>query len=341
MEIPKFYKVDPEPQGQYRLGGNCDMEKGKHVLTDWCCATSFVPNKLSSSSDHENSDKSHGANFHAVGSKLRIDANKSVIIGHISWHFQQQLGDRSKLVCTPKRAVSPTLLIPQIRRQTGITYSSKSHGQVLNQVPNHQVIPGCKRKRTAVLRNSYNNQNLSEVSARHTALIGESGKVTRPKFIKAYKLETGQMCKSDLSHSETKQKSNVALGTISLVESKGMERPQVGTLNNGAKFAKNSTEENQFVKQNEDVNGSFIPEPIPAKNSMVCSKKKSNYRDLDVTTVTLRVREKAKAHLLQELTVPEMRCFLKAVQQTTGGKKSDLQLRIMKYLDLEQEPGRA
>ena len=57
-------------------------------------------------------------------------------------------------------------------------------------------------------------------------------------------------------------------------------------------------------------------------------KKKPRTEELDLKAVTQKILEKHRLKSIADLTVPELKCFLKSHKATVGGKKADLITRV-------------
>lgn len=71
--------------------------------------------------------------------------------------------------------------------------------------------------------------------------------------------------------------------------------------------------------------GGGVPEPAAVKAP---ARARVKAGDLDPVAVDAKVREKFGAGRAEDLTVPEMKCFLKSLKLGVGGKKADLIARI-------------
>ena len=61
-------------------------------------------------------------------------------------------------------------------------------------------------------------------------------------------------------------------------------------------------------------------------------RKRTKAEDLDMAQVEAKVREKHAIGQLDKLSIPELKCFLKARKQPLGGKKADLVARVTEVL---------
>ena len=61
-------------------------------------------------------------------------------------------------------------------------------------------------------------------------------------------------------------------------------------------------------------------------------RKRTKAQDLDTAQVEVQVRERHAAGQLDKLSIPELKCFLKAHKQAVGGKKADLVARVAELL---------
>lgn len=61
-------------------------------------------------------------------------------------------------------------------------------------------------------------------------------------------------------------------------------------------------------------------------------RKRTKAEDLDSAQVEAKVRDKHTAGQLEKLSIPELKCFLKARKQALGGKKADLVARVTDVL---------
>lgn len=71
-----------------------------------------------------------------------------------------------------------------------------------------------------------------------------------------------------------------------------------------------------------DVSG----DPQPA------ARKRTKADDLDAAAVEAKVRQMHSQGQLTKLTIPEMKCFLKAKKLSVGGKKAELMARVSECL---------
>ncbi len=56
--------------------------------------------------------------------------------------------------------------------------------------------------------------------------------------------------------------------------------------------------------------------------------------DLDISCITAKVHERHREGRLKELTVPEIKCYLKAHKIPVGGKKEELMARLAFHLKI-------
>eukprot|EP00887_Chlorella_sp_A99_P002757 scaffold6.g2757.t1 len=70
------------------------------------------------------------------------------------------------------------------------------------------------------------------------------------------------------------------------------------------------------------------------------AKARPKAADMDIAAVAAKVRAAAAAGTLGKLTLPELKCFLKSERKAVGGKKADLEARVLEHLGLGA-PGRA
>ena len=75
--------------------------------------------------------------------------------------------------------------------------------------------------------------------------------------------------------------------------------------------------------------------PAPGGDSAAAKappRKRTKADDLDTAQVEVKVRERHAAGQLDKLSIPELKCFLKARKQAVGGKKADLVARVAELL---------
>lgn len=61
-------------------------------------------------------------------------------------------------------------------------------------------------------------------------------------------------------------------------------------------------------------------------------KKRPRTEELDLKAVTHKILEKHRLKSMADLTIPELKCFLKSHKATVGGKKADLITRAQGLL---------
>lgn len=339
MGSPKFSAVHSDPLKQCKPASKeYDKMKNRQKATEWCSAACSTQIKINASSGGVKHERSHATSSTVVSSRLRTTTHRFVDIGCTSWHYQQKLRNSSKLACYSDNSVPTMLSIPQMKRYTGHIGSAERSRQLPDHKKSNYILPDCKRKRVAAPQGIHDGQNVLKVSPHTTTLVNTSCKPIGPKSTKPPGMETKPLVKFNLIDSKKRKRCNAALSTFAFSDKKGVAVSQAAELASNAKIAKTIGGKDHSVWQTQHSKDLSDPDLLFPQDSKPGLKKRVNSRDLDPTTVTLRVRAKANAQSLQELTVSEMKCFLKAVQQTTGGRKSELQLRIMKYLDLESEP---
>lgn len=61
-------------------------------------------------------------------------------------------------------------------------------------------------------------------------------------------------------------------------------------------------------------------------------RKRTKAGDLDTDSVTSKIHEKHRERKLKDLTVPEIKCYLKSHNLPVGGKKDELVARLSDLL---------
>ena len=69
-----------------------------------------------------------------------------------------------------------------------------------------------------------------------------------------------------------------------------------------------------------------------AENAEAATRKRPKAANVDLTAVTSKIQQKESDGRLKELTIAELKCYLKAHKKPVGGKKEELVARLIELL---------